>query len=75
MRPMEVLNMTFAGVTVQTWIWIAIAAWVIHRVINAVREHRQTKRQLDHARKDFEARHRWQPRMINGVDCGEWVEK
>jgi hypothetical protein len=72
---MEILHMTFGGITVGTWLVIA-AVWF--GVVAAYREwasHRRDVKEIDAAWKGFKEKYRWVPKVINGIDCGEWVRK
>jgi hypothetical protein len=72
---MEILDMTFAGIPVGLLIAV-VAGWYFTR--NAWREWRQDRndiKEIEEAHKKFRAENEWKPRMVNGVDCGEWVSK
>jgi hypothetical protein len=73
---MEILNMTFAGIPIGMLI-AGAAAWYFARSV--WRERRQNLadiiKKIEDAHKKFRAENEWKPRMVNGVDCGEWVSK
>jgi hypothetical protein len=75
---MEILNMTFPGIPVGTLIlivgvgYIARTAWKEWR---QDRENIKALKALKAAREEFNAKYEWKPRMVNGVDCGDWVRK
>ena len=31
--------------------------------------------ELKQHQREFDAEHEWKPRIVNGIDCGEWVRK
>jgi hypothetical protein len=72
---MEILGLKFAGIPV--WLLI-LAAGLWYNVRYAYREWRKDRelsQEVDEAGRKFKAEHEWKPRMVNGVDCGEWVRK
>jgi len=72
---MEILDLKFAGVPV--WM-ILVVAGLLYNARFAYREWRKdrdTVRELDEAQRRFQSEHVWKPRMVGGVDCGEWVRK
>jgi len=72
---MEILDMTFAGIPVGLLIAV-VAAWYFARnVWRQWRQDRKDIKEIEEAHKKFRAENEWKPRMVNGVDCGEWVSK
>lgn len=72
---MEILEMTFAGIPVSLWLIIA-GVWFGGRAAwKEWREHRDLVKEMDDASKKFNEEHEWEPHLVNGVDCGRWVEK
>jgi hypothetical protein len=55
---------------------VGIGLW--YGVRNAWREWRQDRemvREVTEAQKKLNAEHEWKPRIVKGVDYGEWVRK
>jgi hypothetical protein len=72
---MEILDMKFAGIPIGTLI-IIVAIWYgVKNAWTEWRQHRADVKEIDEASKKFKEEHEWVPRMISGVDCGEWVRK
>ncbi|MGB6396487.1 MAG: hypothetical protein WBF73_12470 [Bradyrhizobium sp.] len=72
---MEILDLKFAGIPV--WIILLVAA-ICYNGRYAFREWRKDRemvREVEAAQRKFKAEHEWKPRMVGGVDCGEWVCK
>jgi hypothetical protein len=72
---MEIRDMTFAGIPIGMLIAV-VAGWYLLR--SAWREWRQDfadVKEIEEAHKKFLAENEWKPRMVNGVDYGEWVSK
>jgi hypothetical protein len=72
---MEILDMTFAGIPIAMLIAV-VAGWYFTR--NTWREWRQDRaiiKEIEEAHKKFRAENEWKPRMVHGVDCGQWVSK
>jgi hypothetical protein len=72
---MEILDMKFAGIPVGTLIVIAAVWFGAKSAWTDWRQHRADVKEIEEANKQFNKEHEWKPRMINGVDCGEWVRK
>jgi hypothetical protein len=72
---MEILDLKFAGTPV--WIiLIVVAVWYNGRyAYREWRRDREMVREVEEAQRKFKAEHVWQPRMVSGADCGEWVRK
>jgi hypothetical protein len=72
---MEILDMTFMGVPVGTLIGIVAAVYLVNYAWKEWRKDRADIKEVDETLEKFRAEHEWKPRMVNGVDCGEWVRK
>jgi hypothetical protein len=72
---MEITHLTLFGIPI--WIWLGAAGLFMgfKAAHEDWKERRQLKKEMDESMARFKAEHRWQPKMVGGVDCGEWVRK
>jgi hypothetical protein len=69
---MEILD---AGLSVGVLILIIALGYFVRIAAKEWRHDRAGIKALKAAREEFNAKHEWKPRMVNGVDCGDWVRK
>ena len=74
MGAMEILDMTFAGIPAGMLIAVLAVWYFVTKVWREWRQDLASIKEIEKAKK-FHEEHEWKPRMVNGVDCGEWVSK
>jgi hypothetical protein len=75
---MEILDLKFAGIPVSTWLILLWGLWlckVTHKEYLDWKERRAWKKEYAAKKNVWDQQHRWEPRIVNGVDYGEWVRK
>jgi hypothetical protein len=72
---MEILDMKFAGIPIGTLIAVVVVWYFVRDGWREWREHRAFAKELDEAKRKRDDEYEWKPKMVNGVDCGEWVGK
>ena len=72
---MEILDLTFAGIPVGTILIVVGVAYGVNKAWKEWRQDRRFVRDFDVKMKKFRDEHEWEPRKVNGVDCGEWIRK
>jgi hypothetical protein len=72
---MELLDLKIGGVTIGTLLGVWGAWYILSGIFKDWREQRALNKEIDVAQRRFKEQHVWQPRMVSGTDCGEWVRK
>jgi hypothetical protein len=70
---MEILDLKFAGFSIWAWL-IVIGIFVFFKKeYPKWKERRQWRKEFKAKEKVWMSENHWQPKMVGGVDCGEWV--
>jgi hypothetical protein len=72
---MELSTLTWAGIPLWAWLLIFALGYGARQAYREWCQDRARVKQVDEAQREFHKKYRWQPRMIGGADCGEWVLK
>jgi len=66
---MEIL---YAGIPIVVIVGVSCFVRIASKEWRRDRAHMKARKA---AREEFNAKYEWKPRMVNGVDCGDWVHK
>jgi hypothetical protein len=72
---MELSTLTWGGIPLWQWLLIIFFAMGARAAYRQWSADRRLKKELDEAKRKFDAKYRWEPEMVNGVDCGRWWTK
>jgi hypothetical protein len=72
---MDLLDLKVGGVAIGILLGILGTWYLISSIFKYRREQRALRKELDEAEKKFRDELVWKPRMVGGIDCGEWVRK
>ena len=73
---MEILDMKFAGIPISAWLTIVLGVYFLRQLAKEWqrwKERRAWRRDFEEKEKIWMSENHWEPKIINGVDCGEWV--
>lgn len=72
---MDSLDERLGGVTLAILLGIGGASYLLRSIFKEWRQQWALKTEQCETQAEFKAEHIWQPRMVSGIDCGEWVRK
>jgi hypothetical protein len=73
---MEILDLKLGGISISTWLIVAGIIWLCKKLYEgweAWKERRQWRKDYEAKKKIWDKENNWKPKMVGGVDCGEWV--